>query len=129
MKKLSLVGVLVSVLVGSAMVGLQAQDPKPTAQNPKPAAQAKSTTTKPKQTVVPLPTGGKLEIEVTDNSKGSATIKQSIFDVKGILLADTTCSCICTSGGKEYKASKTCSSGKCGTCDCSTPTSPKISCG
>lgn len=39
-----------------------------------------------------------------------------------------TVTCTCTDGGKAYSTTTTCAGGN-NTCDCSTPTSPRVICG
>lgn len=75
---------------------------------------------------IPLPGGDKLMLEVRHNGKGCEQIVQNFVSSKGEKLS-TTCTCRCTSGGKTYSSSKDCPKG-CGGCDCTTPTSPKVTC-
>lgn len=44
-------------------------------------------------------------------------------------ILSTTVTCICTSNGKTYSTTKDCPSNQGNLCDCSTPTSPSITCG
>lgn len=76
---------------------------------------------------VDLGSAGKAEVEVSPASPGSGVVISQKFTATDGTLS-TTVTCTCTDGGKTYSTSKSCPNGN-NTCDCSTPSSPKITCG
>ena len=68
---------------------------------------------------------GCAEITVTAAEGGEGTgITQRFEGAESV-----TVTCTCTSDGKTYSTTKTCPSGNNNTCDCSSPTNPRIICG
>lgn len=72
--------------------------------------------------------GGNVEVEVRQASPGSGVVLSQKFTTSDGT-ASTTVTCTCTdAAGKTHSTTKSCSNGN-NTCDCSTPSSPKIACG
>jgi hypothetical protein len=76
---------------------------------------------------IPRKSGGKTVVRVYECDDDCTIVTHHTVDAKGVE-GTKTCTCSCTSGGKTYTASKTCKSTSNPSCDCSTPTSPKVTC-
>ena len=72
--------------------------------------------------------GGKVQIDVAPASKGDGVIINQHFTTSsGTKSTTVTCTCTDANGG-THSTTKQCPNGN-NTCDCSTPSSPKIICG
>ena len=70
---------------------------------------------------------GNVEVEVSAASPGAGVVVSQKFTASDGKTS-TTVTCTCTSNGHTYSTTKDCPNGN-NTCDCSTPSSPKITCG
>ncbi|MDO7207205.1 hypothetical protein Q5M48_03260 [Acinetobacter nosocomialis] len=76
---------------------------------------------------IDLGDAGKAEIDISPAFSGSGVvISQKFIAIDGTL--STTVTCTCTDQGNTYSTSKSCANGN-NTCDCSTPSNPRIICG
>ena len=72
--------------------------------------------------------GGSVDVEVSQCLGGNGvTVSQRFTATDGTESTTVTCTCW-DSAGHSYSTTKQCPDGN-NTCDCSTPSSPKITCG
>lgn len=73
--------------------------------------------------------GASVRVEVGEASPGDGVVVSHHFTASnGAQSTHVTCTCSDSATGKSYSTSKDCPNGN-NTCDCSTPSSPKIYCG
>lgn len=73
-----------------------------------------------------LPRGETVDVTVASASSGTGVMVVQRFGSSQA--GSTTVTCSCTDNGKTYTTTKECP-GTNNTCDCSTPSKPKITCG
>ena len=67
--------------------------------------------------------GGKTVVRVYECESGSSIVTSHLVDAAGVA-GQKTCTCTCDG----HSTSKTCNESSSPTCDCSNPSSPKLSC-
>lgn len=80
-----------------------------------------------KSAKVQLNSGGTVEVETNEASNGEGFLTSAHYTSK-VGVQSTTVTCTCYDHGNSWSTTKSCPNGN-NTCDCTTPSSPTISCG